>query len=189
MAVLVSKAPDRPAFVFAASANLDPELALIKALEELAHTRRYSQQVKSKLPPVQQDDDWGDVTTQMDHLNFASTHLNKHLFSFMTASHVRRAFEDYENRSTGRAGEDVLEAGRRIELTGHRVLVAELTSSDIASVGLCVCRVLVPGYHPLFMGHSIRALGGKRLYEVPAKIGSDGINSGSQSNPAPHPYP
>ena len=189
LSVLVSEAPERPAFVFAASANLNPEYAAIKALEELAHTLQYSQLLMTNLTPVSRRNDWEDVKGQREHLSFAACHDNRSFFDFVSASQARRSFDEYDNRSTANAREDTIAATRRIELTGHRVLVAEVTSSDIASLGLSVCRVLVPGYHPLFIGHAIRAMGGRRLYEVPQRLGHAGIAPGSKGNPAPHPYP
>jgi ribosomal protein S12 methylthiotransferase accessory factor len=189
LSVLVSEAPERPAFVFAASANLNPEYAAIKALEELAHTLQYSQVLMDNRALVSRDNGWEGVRTQKDHLSFAGCHDNRDSFDFMTASQARHSFDEYNNRSADNALEDTMEATRRIELTGHRVLVADVTSSDIASLGLSVCRVLVPGYHPLFIGHANRALGGRRLYEVPQRLGHAGIAPGCRDNPAPHPYP
>ena len=69
-----------------------------------------------------------------------------------------------------------------------RTKVAHLTSPDIRDLGLTVARSLVPGYHPLYMGHRLRALGGRRLWEVPQRLGREQPQSGG-SNPAPHPYP
>ena len=50
-------------------------------------------------------------------------------------------------------------------------------------------RCLPPGFHPLCMGYKIRALGGRRLWEVPHAPGLCGIVPDSGDNPAPHPYP
>jgi len=187
LSVLLSDQPERPARVYAASADLDPARAMAKAIEELAHTRRYSQQIKQYLPLVAPDNDWEDVVTQMDHLNFAADHANIAALDVLLASTERRSFSDYTNGSTTPHA-DLSEAVSRIEGTGHRVLAAELTSEDVAGLGLHVWRVLVPGYHPLFMGHRIRALGGRRLYEVPGRLGHVDL-SPWQDRGLPHPYP
>jgi len=47
----------------------------------------------------------------------------------------------------------------------------------------------VPGLHPLFMGHETRALGGRRLYSVPQRLGHAGLEPGQPDNPYPHPFP
>jgi ribosomal protein S12 methylthiotransferase accessory factor len=54
---------------------------------------------------------------------------------------------------------------------------------------LKVVRAIIPGFHPLFMGHKLRALGGSRLWQVPQSLGYQGINRDTGDNPAPHPYP
>jgi len=64
-----------------------------------------------------------------------------------------------------------------------------LTTEDIGSLGLEVVRAVVPGYHPLVVGHRIRALGGRRLWEVPQRLGFRGITKESGDYPFPHPYP
>ncbi|WP_137128602.1 YcaO-like family protein [Rhizobium sp. FY34] len=189
LSVLVSMQEERPAFVFAASCDLDPAVAVRKALEELAHTRRYSQQIKAHLPPVSGDNDWRAVTGQLEHLNLAADHANRAYFDFVFASRKRIDFDTFVSLASGDAKRDLATAVARVEATGQSVYAADLTSSDIASLGLCVTRVLVPGYHPLFMGHNIRALGGDRLYQVPQRLGHAGITAASMSNPFPHPYP
>jgi ribosomal protein S12 methylthiotransferase accessory factor len=187
LSVLISESADRPARVFAASADLDPERAACKALEELAHTRRYSQQLLRHLPRVSSDNDWEDVVTQMDHLRFAADPENVEAMDVLLASPERRSFADYRSASSGPEA-DLDEAVQRVERTGHPVLAAELTPPDIASFGLHVWRVVVPGYHPLFMGHRIRALGGTRLYEVPQRLGHAGLSPFTDRG-LPHPYP
>jgi ribosomal protein S12 methylthiotransferase accessory factor len=188
LSVLCSDAAARPAYVFAASADPDPERAVQKALEELAHTRRYSQQIKRNLPPVVADDDYEQVQTQLDHLNFAGDPANRDHFEFVFASRERVEFDDLPNLAGVTPERTLTALVERIQSTGHRALVADLTSPDIRHLGLTVARSLVPGYHPLYMGHRLRALGGRRLWEVPQRLGREQPQPGG-SNPAPHPYP
>jgi ribosomal protein S12 methylthiotransferase accessory factor len=168
---------------------LDASVAVVKALEELAHTRRYSQQIKSKLPPVQSANGWEDVVDQMDHLNVAADHSSRGRMSLAFDSPKRLAFSEIASFRAASPEEELSEAVKRVTSTGHRVLTADLTSADVYSLGLRVHRVLIPGYHPLFMGHSIRALGGRRLREVPQKLGYSGLTADAPDNDAPHPYP
>lgn len=189
LSVLVSTRSERPAFVFAASCDLDPATAVRKALEELAHTRRYSQQIKRGLPPVSADNDWQAVTGQIEHLNIAGDHANRAHFDFVFASSKRVDFDSYISRATDDPRTDLETCVALVSDTGHHVFAADLTSADIQALGLSVTRVLVPGYHPLFMGHSIRALGGTRLYTVPRRLGYPGVAGPDETNPFPHPYP
>ena len=84
---------------------------------------------------------------------------------------------------------DLESLARRVAALGHRILLADLTTEDVRQLGLCVVRVVIPGFHPLFMGHRFRALGGRRLWEVPQRLGYKGITPETGDNPAPHPFP
>jgi ribosomal protein S12 methylthiotransferase accessory factor len=72
---------------------------------------------------------------------------------------------------------------------GLEPIACDLTTPDVADLGLRVARVVVPGLHPLFMGHRNRALGGERLYSVPQLLGFDGLERGAPDNAYPHPFP
>jgi ribosomal protein S12 methylthiotransferase accessory factor len=77
----------------------------------------------------------------------------------------------------------------RLSAAGHRVLLTDLTTEDVAPLGLRVLRAVVPGLHPLAIGHRLRALGGQRLWTVPQRLGHRGIDPAAGDNPLPHPYP
>jgi len=67
-------------------------------------------------------------------------------------------------------------------------LLADVTTEDMRDLGLLVVRAVIPGFHPLFMGHQFRALGGTRLWEIPQKFGYPGISREHGDNPLPHPF-
>lgn len=182
--------PEQPALVVAAAASLNPEDAARKSLEELAHTRRYCQWVKSYAQPLVPDPPAFDcVVDQMTHLGFYVDHANLHYASFLFESDRRIDFEFLEDKASGDDDEDLSRLVSAIVATGERALVADLTSSDIASLGLTVVRAVVPGYQPLHMGFHLRSRGGRRLYEVPQRLGHLGIPAGKMDNATPHPYP
>lgn len=189
LAVLVSERKERPAHVFAASVDPDPEVATRKALEELAHTRRYSQQVFDYLPKPLPDNDFESVLTQAEHLRFAADHDYRDAFEFVFASKLRQDFNEIERIEAHDNMAMVDKLVGMLSDAGLSAYAANLTSPDIAELGLWVVRVVVPGCHPLFMGHRIRALGGGRLYSVPQKCGYQALEFGAPDNPYPHPYP
>ncbi len=189
LAVLESSSRERPAYVFAAAAHLDAAEASRRALEELAHTRRYSQRIHLDMPPVEADGVFEHVREQADHLGFAANHENRSFFDFLFRSRARLEADELPRLATGDPGRDLDRATERVLATGHRVLVADLTSEDVAPLGLRVVRVVVPGYHPLFMGYRWRARGGRRLHEVPQRLGLEAFAPEGADNPAPHPYP
>jgi len=188
LSILRSSSPEEPALVFAAAAALDPERAVCNALEELAHTRRYSKQIKSLMQRLVPEADFTNVVDQLDHLNMYCDHANLQLADFIFASPQRIDFNMVDNFSTGDSEKDLETVISRVQSVGHRILVSDLTTPDVRDVGLTVVRALIPGFHPLFMGHRIRALGGSRLSEVPQKLCHPRLPP-SGDNPAPHPYP
>jgi ribosomal protein S12 methylthiotransferase accessory factor len=182
LAVLQTEAAACPAVVVAAAADPEPEAAVRKSLEELAHTRRYSQQVKSRLPRLAPDATFENVVDQMDHLNFWCDHDHAGLAEFLLRSSARVDFDELPNLSTGNADEDLAALAGRVRAVGHRVLLCDLTTPDVATLGFSVVRAVIPGFHPLFMGFRIRALGGRRLREAARTLGTP-------DNGLPHPYP
>ncbi len=67
--------------------------------------------------------------------------------------------------------------------------MCDVTTEDVRALGLTVVRALVPGYHPLFMGYHLRALGGERLWTIPQRLGYRGITRADGDYPYPHPFP
>ncbi len=190
LSVLQSPGEEVPALVFAASTALDPEEAVCKSLEELAHTRRYCHTIKAWMPRIVPNPPSHDnITDQMTHLNFWTDHRNAHLADFIFQSPERIDFEKMENLSTGDPRKDLEILCQRAKAINHQVLIIDLTTPDVQDLGLTVVRALIPGFHPLFMSYRNRSLGSTRLWEVPQKLGYPGINRESGDNPSPHMYP
>ncbi|MBI5318621.1 MAG: YcaO-like family protein [Bradyrhizobium sp.] len=182
--------PAMPALVVAGSSSPDPEEAVRKSLEELAHTRRYCQYILDHAPRLVPDPPlYESVVDQVTHLNFYVDPRNLDHAAFLFGSRKRIEFDELPNLATGDPMRDLDAVAARISAVGEQVLVADVTSSDIDELGMKVVRAVVPGFHPLHMGHQLRALGGRRLREVPQKLGFRGIPGSGADNPAPHPYP
>jgi ribosomal protein S12 methylthiotransferase accessory factor len=189
LSVLRSDANGRPAHVFAAAASGDPEAAVRKSLEELAHTRRYSEQILRWIDCPAAHDDFAAVESQVEHLRFAADPSSREPFAFVFAAADRVAFDALPNLSRA-AVEDEWEAvAAAVRRAGHAVYVADLTSPDVRSLGLWATRTLAPGLHPLAMGHRLRALGGRRLHEAPERYAGQNAGLDRSLNPYPHPFP
>ena len=189
MAVACSDREEAPALTLAASTRLDPEQAVLTALEELAHTRRYAQLLKGRMDRLVADPGYTKIKTEQDHLRFWADRDRLHLADFLFASDERRDFDDMENLSTHDPAGDALELCRRLDDVGEPVYLVDLTTPDVAGLGLAVVRAIVPGLNPLAMGYGSRSLGGRRLWEVPGKLGHPGRSQYQGDNPLPHPYP
>ncbi len=190
LSVLSCPEPASPALVFAAATSLDPEEAARKSLEELAHTRRYSRLIKTYTDPFIWDPPaYHNIKDQTGHLAFWADHDNEDKANFAFASEERIDFGEIKDLTTGTAGDNLKKLCSLVNSLNHRVLIADLTTPDIRDLGLSVIHALIPGFHPLYMGHTNRALGGERLWTTPQKLGYTGITPESGDNPYPHPYP
>ena len=175
--------------VVAASVALSPEVAVKKALEELAHTERYAYQIKNELPRLEAHEEFDNVLGQVHHVNFWVNPAVAEHSRFLYASEDWTDFNELPDMSNPKPSEEMKTLISTLQKTGYNVLAADITTPDIRSLGMYVVRVIVPGYHPLFMGYHKRPLGGKRLWSIPQKLGFEGLNRDTGDYPFPHPFP
>lgn len=187
LSVLSSCRPQSPGLAFAAASSPDPEEAVRKSLEELAHTRRHAVQLKARTKRFEAGPEYVNITNQETHVLLFADQANRGLADFIFSSEGWINFHDLPDLSDRSPDAELHNIVRAIRSTNHRVLVKDLTTPDVMSLGLFVVRAIIPGFHPLFMGHRQRGLGGVRLWTVPQKLGYRGIES--SDNPVPHPFP
>jgi ribosomal protein S12 methylthiotransferase accessory factor len=180
-----------PALALSAAADPSPERAVIKSLEELAHTRKYAKQVMKYLPPIPPDVEHGHplVVDQKEHLRFYCGQESKEYARFAWDSSERRDLAELPDLSRGDAPVQLAAIVDNIRAVGLDAIVCDLTTPDIRGLGLHVVRSVIPGAHPMYMGYKCRALAAPRLYEVPRRLGERGIAPGDADNPYPHPFP
>lgn len=72
--------------------------------------------------------------------------------------------------------------------SGGDMLYFNLTPLDLEPLGLFTARTILPGFQPIWFGRGERRLGGRRLYELPHRLGmrAEPLGVGSL-NPLPHP--
>jgi ribosomal protein S12 methylthiotransferase accessory factor len=159
--------------------------AIRKGLEELAHTRRHAVELKSEafVPAV----DYLNVVDQNTHVRLFTERAQRELADFLFASDAWMEASDLPSVAGSQPEEQLQNLTVAIQTIGHQILIKDVTTPDIQSLGLFVARAIIPGFHPLFMGHGNRALGGIRLWTIPQSLGYRGISS--SDNPAPHPFP
>jgi ribosomal protein S12 methylthiotransferase accessory factor len=191
LTVAIGDSLSSPALAVAASTHPDPETAVVKSLEELAHTRKFARQVMDYTPPLPVEPEAGHpaVQEQKHHLRFYCPQPSVAFAAFTWASPDERELGDLTTGFSGSPEQLLAETVERVRRAGLDVIACDLTTPDVAELGLSVVRVVVPGLHPLFMGHSNRALGGTRLYAVPSRLGLRGLAPGQADNPYPHPFP
>ncbi|WP_134684906.1 TOMM precursor leader peptide-binding protein [Brevibacillus migulae] len=71
-----------------------------------------------------------------------------------------------------------------LQKNGYRAIGIDLTTPDLRMLGVRVARAVVPGLVHLTGNHPYRLLGGRRLQELPQKLGY----ACKPDNPYPHPF-
>ena len=95
---------------------------------------------------------------------------------------------DLPNPSSGEVERDLDTCVAALAERGHRVAYADLTTDDVASCGIHVVRTLAAGLQPVHFGWGQERLGGRRLFELPARLGfGSAPRTEADLNPCPHP--
>ena len=179
--------PKAPALLVAAGCSLDPEIAVQKSLEELAQIIPFALREK-QTKPFSPGTNWEHVVDPKSHAAVYYDHANARKAEFLFASPNQISFQELRNHSTGHPEKDLDSLIQRISSVGHPVLLADITTEDIKDLGLHVLRAIIPGFHPLYMGHQFRALGGSRLRVMQKKFATRHPGQIKIDNPFPHPF-
>jgi ribosomal protein S12 methylthiotransferase accessory factor len=172
------------------AARLDGKAAILKALIESAQGRPFLRYELRQEPNRRYKEDFSDVRSFDDHARLYSCMselIEKLLFIRNGPS---KAVSDIPDLATGSVLGDIGFCVRKLAAKGFDVLVADLTTRDVASAGFRVARVIIPGLQPLHGDHNYRFLGGRRLYRTPRIMGlAESDTSEDDLNPWPHPFP
>jgi ribosomal protein S12 methylthiotransferase accessory factor len=130
------------------------------------------------------------VVSFEDHIRHYAYHENAFRTSFLDASPERVSLDAVRPLEGGSPEARLDALCRRVEAAGSTLYAVDVTSPDVAELGLTVVRVLAPGLCLLDASHAARFLGGRRLYEAAAALGlRRGPLPESDVNPDPHPFP
>jgi ribosomal protein S12 methylthiotransferase accessory factor len=132
----------------------------------------------------------GRVSTFEDHIRYHAAHERAAAARFLDASE-RRTPVDSVAALEGRTRRDRIAAlCKRIEAAGSSSYRIDVTSPDVAALGLFVTRVIAPELCALDVSHAARFLGGRRLYTAASALGLRAdILREADVNPEPHPFP
>ena len=177
-------------FCVGSASHLDGTKAILKALVETAQERPYLRYEFFREPDWSCRDDFQDVIDFDDHARVYTRRpdlINRLEFctsnDFATKKRVL-------NKSALNPEEDLRNVLSILKAKDLDVLVIDLTTPDVKEIGLKVVRVLMPGLQPLHGDHRYPFLGGKRLYDVPCKVGlRDSPIGESDIFSLPHPFP
>jgi ribosomal protein S12 methylthiotransferase accessory factor len=175
------------------ASRVSPRQALCKCILEAGQCFPYFRYLMDCEKDWQPAPDFSNLTTFDYHcLSYLKRpELVSQAFAFCDECTDRVALSALPDHSTGRVLADLEHCVARLGEAGYEVIVTDITTPDIAEVGLSVVRVIVPGLVPLHGQHARPFLGVRRLFEVPLRLGWNrrGWNPENGLNPFPHPFP
>lgn len=170
----------QPHVSVAAAADITVDDAVLGALEEVLQTR--SLQVTLVAEEKLEEYETDTITTMQEREAYWSRPDRMDDLGFWTEDRTHRdpATIDAE---TADGYEDVIDA---VQQAGLEVCFADLTTPDVADLGLHVSNAVIPGLQPLYLSERYRYWGGDRLRAVPDRCG---YASDQTINQVPHPFP
>ena len=163
--------------------------AWTKALVEAFATREYVRDcvgVDPGLVPASPEA----VETFDDHVHFYAHGEAARRAEFLTASTRRRSVLDVPAVPGATPGERLQESVQRLRAQDVGVYAVDVTSRDLAALGLSVVRVVCPELCALDVPHRARYRGGTRLYRAAFEAGlAPAPLPPEDLNPDPHPFP
>jgi ribosomal protein S12 methylthiotransferase accessory factor len=161
------------------------ERAWLKALSEAFAARAAGVKLV-----VLDDRDYGQlgegVATFEDHIRFYARAERAGPADFLDTSPARRSVGAISSLSR----DSVAALCARVDAAGSSAYAVDVTSPDVADLGLVVIKVIAPELCALDVAHRARFLGGRRLYDAAYGLGLRARPlSEDEVNPYPHPFP
>lgn len=176
----------RPALISAGGAtDLHPARAALKAMTEAVQTREWAKFLGGGAPP-----DYCDVRDFEDHVRLYAYGDMLDAIDFLRAGPEVGLHDGVSVRPAADPRRDLCQVLEILADLGLDVYAVDLTTVDVEACGYRVVRAVLPELQPLDADHQHRFLGGRRLYEVPHRLGlTTSPTSLASLNPRPHPYP
>jgi len=171
--------------------DLDPSQAIRRALEEAMLVYLGMSRHCRENPDHSRDPEYKKVNLPTDHgIIHAMEPELLDTVQFLKSSDKTLTMKDLPDHSHDNLVDNCKLLVELLGMKGLQTHVVDLTTVDIDDVGFKVARVVIPGMQPLDLEHNCPHLGGKRLYEVPHKLGliKESLKE-DEMNPDPHPCP
>jgi ribosomal protein S12 methylthiotransferase accessory factor len=200
VAVMIAIAVDRsgsgPAAVVGLGAGLQPAGAVRRAVMEVCQIHP-GEAVRCRLTPPRTrflpfgrfEELFGQVQDLSDHSALFTLPESLGELSFLLDGSESRRLEELPDLSSGRVEEDLETCVERLAAAGCQAAYVDVTTPDVAPLGLRVVRAMATELQPIHFGFGRDRLGGRRLYEVPRLLGyATARMSEADLNPCPHPF-
>lgn len=189
LCLLIDERRSPPMICAGGAAGLDPVRAAAKALTEAVQTREWVKFLGGNNRKFQFASDFGDIREFEHHVALYGYGDMLHAVEFLL-DESSTCPADWENGSTGDVIRDLQHVVDLLAAMDLEVIALDLTTPDVRDCGFHVTRAIVPELQPLDADYLHRFMGGRRLYEVPQRLGYTECATKIESlNPYPHPYP
>jgi ribosomal protein S12 methylthiotransferase accessory factor len=188
MALLLDRSGQGPAAVVGLGCHPDPLLAYRKAIFEAAQTRPgYVHRFKDRAT-WETLREYHDVRTLEDHSAFFASTDRLSEFDFLFREAKKDDASSLFNLAAADAEGEIVRVSQALRDASCRVVCADLTTPDLRDYPVRVVRVLATGLQPIHFGYGEERLGGRRLFELPMRLGhaQSRVNE-TEFNPCPHP--
>lgn len=133
---------------------------------------------------------YSDIQDNKGHVLFYCHPNHAKNLDFLTKSKKIKWVKKDDSSNTSGPLDQLKHSVAGLAQKNYEVIGVDVTTPDVEEIGLYVMRTIIPGLHPLHLGYTNRCLGGKRLYEMPKKLGYvKTIAKEKDLNPHPHPFP
>jgi len=190
VAVARTARTDGPAAVFASNASLDPQLAVVGALDELAQCLMWvnglMRRRRGRLLPALHE-----VSSMEDHVLWATNQQRLEHIQFIWSSASARRLAELPNRASGDILQDIRTCVTQLAERDLEVVVVDVTPEDIRDTGLSTARVLVTGAQPLHFGYGLERISDRVIHSALPEGSREEDYAGisAQLNRWPHPFP
>lgn len=194
MAIIVDRTSLGPAVIVGLRANLDPEKAIIGAIEEAQHIRHWIRgKMKDKSPTTRHSELVSEsqhpITKTSQRSLLWSRTKNIAKLDFLLKNPHFKNISEIRNRSSKNALTNLKTALSFFKKLNLEVFYVDITQPEIADLGFKVVKIVIPALQPLYIRQPPGYHGGKRLYQVPKVLGYAKKETKEENlNDFPHPF-
>jgi ribosomal protein S12 methylthiotransferase accessory factor len=189
-AVDLSRFWNLPCVLGVARSDARHEAPIEKALDEAVRVRSWARELRRRDPNARSLPPPAQIRNFDEHVAFYAYDENAARASFLDAGRERRHVSDVARLEGPRVRARIDAICGRLEAGGATAYMADVTAPDVRGAGLRVIKVVAPELCPLDVEHAAPCLGGRRLYDVPWRLGlRESALSADDLNPDPHPFP
>lgn len=171
-----------------ASAAADAHVAYRRALAEAYASHGAARRMRPALGEDELGQGAVDVVTFGDHIRVYADPRNAERAAFLTTSSVRHAIAEVDPLEGDDAQAQLDALVDRLLEGGVEPYAVDVTTEDVAELGLHVVRAVTPELCPLDVRQDACFLGGTRLRDAPSALGL-APEAGGELNLDPHPFP